>query len=75
VLGLLLFAGAFHVDLDDLLGRRVEIGVFALVGVIATAFFAAAAVWGVSQWAGLGLNFIECLLRWGKPFRRASVGQ
>ncbi|NBB96040.1 MAG: sodium:proton antiporter [Planctomycetes bacterium] len=62
MLGLLLFAGAFHVDLDDLLGRKVEISVFALFGVVATAFIVASATFGLSQWAGLELSFVECLL-------------
>lgn len=62
VLGLLLFAGAFHVNVDDLLGRKIEIGTFALFGVLATAFITAGAIYALSQWVGLGLGFVECLL-------------
>lgn len=62
LLGLLLFAGAFHVNVDDLLDRKIEIGTFALFGVLATAFITAGAIFALSQWTGLGLGFIECLL-------------
>ena len=41
MLGVLLFAGALHVELDDLLRHKLAIGLLATVGVVFSAFFVA----------------------------------
>jgi len=62
MLGFLLFAGSLHVDLKLLLERKWPIGVFALVGVVGTAFIIAGVLHGLSNLFGVGLGFLECLM-------------
>lgn len=62
LLGFLLFAGALHVDLDRLLYRKWEIGTFALVGVLGSAFAVAGLTWAICQVLGIALGFVPCLL-------------
>lgn len=62
MLGFLLFAGSLHVDMNMLKRRGWPIGVFALVGVIGTAFIIALVLHGLSAVFGLGLNFLHCLM-------------
>lgn len=62
MLSLLLFAGALHVRLDDLLASKWSISILATVGVVASTFAVGAMVYGLSAWLGLGLGWISCLL-------------
>lgn len=62
MLGLLLFAGALHVNLDNLSNQKIEIAVFATVGVITSTFLVGGAVFWLASFAGIGLRFIDCLL-------------
>ena len=62
MLGFLLFAGALHVNLGDLLDKKWEIGTFATAGVVGSTFLVGLLVWVLSGLLGLGLRFIECLL-------------
>ena len=62
MLGLLLFAGALHVNLNDLIRNRWEIGTFATIGVIGSTFAVAAMARGVTALLGLDLPWIYCLL-------------
>jgi CPA1 family monovalent cation:H+ antiporter len=62
MLGFLLFSGSLHVDLRMLKKRGWPIGVFALTGVLGTAFIVAFALHALSDVFGLGLNFLHCLL-------------
>ena len=62
MLGLLLFAGALHVNLDALAENKLEIGVFATLGVAASTLLVGSAVWLLNSWLGFGLRFIDCLL-------------
>ena len=62
MLGLLLFAGALHVNLDDLAGRALEIGVLASLGVAFSTLLVGGAIYMVSGWLGLGLRFVDGLL-------------
>lgn len=62
VLGLMLFAGALHVDLEELAERGLEIGLFATLGVAASTALVGLGAWGVSLALGLGLRPVECFL-------------
>jgi len=62
MLAFLLFAGALHVNLDDLLDHKLSIGVFATIGVLASTFMVGGAVFALSHLMGLDLRFIHCLL-------------
>ena len=62
MLSFLLFAGALHVNLDDLLSRKWAIGTMATVGVVMTTFMIGFAVWGISSALGLNIPMIYCLV-------------
>ena len=59
MLGLLLFAGALHVNLNDLTRNKLEIGVFATLGVLTSTFIVGYFVYG--------LSLIMSSLQWKKP--------
>src|SRR3954471_17652778 len=50
MLSFLLFAGALHVNLNELRCFRWQIGILALLGTIASALIVAAAMWQVLPW-------------------------
>lgn len=62
LLGLLLFAGALHVNLDDLIEHKKPIATFALLGTLGSTAAVGGMLYGLSGLLGLGLRFIECLL-------------
>ena len=62
LLSFLLFAGALHVDLDQLASRKYVISTLATVGVISSTFIIGLAMWGVFQLFSLDLPLIYCLL-------------
>jgi len=62
LLGLLLFAGALHVDLGDLLEHKGSIATFALLGTLGSTAAVGAMLMGVSHLMGLGLGWLDCLL-------------
>ena len=62
MLGFLLFAGALHVNLDDLAANKWPITVFATVGVVGSTAPVGGAMCLVSWWLGLGLPPIMCFL-------------
>ncbi|GAF94167.1 unnamed protein product, partial [marine sediment metagenome] len=62
MLGFLLFAGALHVNLDDLAASKWPIAIFASVGVIGSTLLVAGGVHLVSLMLGLGLPMMYCLL-------------
>lgn len=62
MLSFLLFAGALHVNLDDLLEQKSVIGTLATVGVVASTFVIGTATWLILGWLGLELRFIDCLV-------------
>ena len=62
MLSFLLFAGALHVNLGDLLSRKWAIGSIATVGVVLSTFLVGLAVYGVTQALGLPLALIYCLV-------------
>ena len=60
MLGYLLFAGALHVDLDDLREQKFIVAALATVGVLVTTALVGAMTWGVAQLLGLDLPVIYC---------------
>ncbi len=62
MLGFLLFAGALHVNLNDLAAKKWPIAIFASVGVVGSTLLIAGGVHLVSLTLGLGLPMMYCLL-------------
>ena len=62
MLSFLLFAGALHVDLDELLARKWKIGSFATVGVVLSTILVGSFTWVLLKLFGLEMSFIYCLL-------------
>jgi len=62
ILGFLLFAGALHVDLNDLAEHKWSIGAFATIGVVGSTAIVGAATWGISAVLSLDLEPIHCFL-------------
>ena len=62
MLGALLFAGALHIDLEDLAKQKWIITLLATVGVVLSTFLIAGMIYGVTRILGLDLPFIYCLI-------------
>ncbi len=62
MLSFLLFAGALHVNLGDLLSRKWAIGSMATVGVLMTTFMIGFAVYGLSSLLGISIPLMYCLV-------------
>ena len=62
LLGFLLFAGALHVNLDDLLDRRLAITSFATVSLLVSTALVGTATFLLLGALGLSLGFLYCLL-------------
>lgn len=62
MLGFLLFAGALHVDLDQLIHRRSAIATLATVGILLSTGLVASATYLLGNLAGLGIPFTYCLV-------------
>jgi CPA1 family monovalent cation:H+ antiporter len=62
MLSLLLFAGALHVDLGDLVSRRHAIGVLATVGVLLSTVLVGLAAWVILELVGLKVRLIDCFV-------------
>lgn len=62
MLAFLLFAGALHVDLRDLARMRTSVGLFALLGTVASTAIVGAALWALGPLLGLDLPLLYCLL-------------
>ena len=62
MLSFLLFAGALHVNLGDLLSRKWAIGSMATVGVVLSTFMVGFAVYGIAQALALPVSLIYCLV-------------
>jgi CPA1 family monovalent cation:H+ antiporter len=58
----LLFAGALHVNLDDLRSYKWPIGILATGGVLISTFVVAWLAFHICGWFGWHLDFIYCLL-------------
>lgn len=62
MLSFLLFAGALHVNLNDLKAQKGPVLALATGGVIISTFLIGTAVWWVISLVGLSLPYIYCLL-------------
>ena len=62
MLSFLLFAGALHVNLDDLLSRKWAIGTMATAGVLMSTFMVGFAVYGVSAALVIAIPLSFCLV-------------
>jgi len=62
MLSFLLFAGALHINLDDLLEQKWFIGTLACLGVVVSASIVGALTYLLLGWIGIPIPFIGCLL-------------
>jgi len=62
MLSFLLFAGALHVNLNDLAQQRWVIGVLSTVGVVGATFLIGGGVYYLFAWLDIEVPFIYCLL-------------
>jgi Na+:H+ antiporter len=62
MLSFLLFAGALHINLNDLAEKKLVIGVLSVVGVLLSTALFGGAIYVVLGWLGLDLDLIWCLL-------------
>jgi CPA1 family monovalent cation:H+ antiporter len=62
MLGFLLFAGALHINLDDLIRERVAVIVLATVGVVVSTLLVGGMTWGLLALVGIRMSPIYCLL-------------
>ena len=62
MLSYLLFAGALHVNLNDLADQKWVIGLSATFGVVLSTFLIGSSFWLFLSWAGIELAYIYCLL-------------
>ena len=62
MLSFLLFAGAMHVDIDDLRKGRWQIAVLSTIGVVASTLMVGFGFWGLSSAVGLAVPMIWCLV-------------
>ena len=60
MLSMLLFAGALHVNIQDLRTYRLPIGILAIAGTLVSAFLIASAVYFIMPLVGFELGFIWC---------------
>ncbi len=61
-LSFLLFAGALHVNLDDLLERKFAISTLATVGVLISTFLVGFLSWLLFRWLGFSVDWGFCLI-------------
>jgi CPA1 family monovalent cation:H+ antiporter len=62
MLSFLLFAGALHVNLDDLARQKWLISSLATFGVVCSTFIIGTLFWFLLSWADINLAYIYCLL-------------
>jgi CPA1 family monovalent cation:H+ antiporter len=62
MLGAMLFAGALHLNINDLLGSRYIIGLLATVGVITSTLIVGFASWWLLGTLGFSVDLIYCFL-------------
>ncbi len=62
MLSFLLFAGALHININDLAERKWVIGSLSTVGVLASTFMIGTVTWLVLGWLGVSLPYVYCLL-------------
>lgn len=62
MLSFLLFAGALHVNLNDLFDQKWTIGLFATVGTVVSTFLVGTLAWWVLQVLDVPLSYLVCLV-------------
>jgi len=62
MLGFLLFAGALHVNFDDLLSEKAIIFMLATVGVVASTILVGGLAWGLLYLLGMEMPLLYCFL-------------
>lgn len=62
MLGYLLFAGALHVNLDDLVAQKWPVLVLSTLGVVVSTVLVGSGIYVISQWLGVGLSYTEGLV-------------
>lgn len=62
MLSFLLFAGALHIDINDLIELKWSIGALATVGTLISTFLVGTLAWLVLAWLGIGLSYLYCLV-------------
>ena len=62
ILGALLFAGALHINLEDLAKQKWIIALLASVGVVLSTVIISGLMYFVLGWLGIGIPFIYCLV-------------
>ncbi|NIR29663.1 MAG: sodium:proton antiporter [Gammaproteobacteria bacterium] len=62
MLSLLLFAGALHIDINDLAEQKWIVGLLATMGTIVSTFIVGTLTWGALMLVDVSLPFIYCLL-------------
>ena len=62
MLSFLLFAGALHINIQDLLDRKWSIGILATLGTVMSSFLVGTAVSALMKAFGIELPYIYCLL-------------
>jgi len=62
MLSFLLFAGALHINLNELMNKQWVVGILASVGVVTSTAIVGVTSWLILGWFGLPMPFIYCLL-------------
>ncbi len=62
MLGFLLFAGALHVNLTELLRQKWEVSLLSTIGTVLSTVLIGTITFGASQWLGLNLDVLHCML-------------
>jgi len=62
MLGAMLFAGALHLNIADLMGKRYIVALLATTGVIVSTTIVGLASWWILGWLGFSVDLIHCLL-------------
>ncbi len=62
MLGFLLFAGALHVNLDDLLSEKAIIFFLATIGVVVSTVLVGGLAWGLLYLMGMEISLLYCFL-------------
>ena len=62
MLSFLLFAGALHVNLEDLARQKYIVGGLATLGVVASTLMVGSALYFCLGWLGLNMSYVYCLV-------------
>ena len=62
MLSFLLFAGALHININELVERKWVIGSLSTLGVLVSTFLIGTMTWLVLGWLGVSLGYVYCLL-------------